>query len=91
MIFVFNPITLLLVYIAYTKATGKTKTVITYIGAIIDFVVNVTWFTVIFLDIPREFMLTQRVERLKTKLGYRGKLASLICKLLNHFEYGHCK
>jgi hypothetical protein len=90
MIYIFNPLALLLVYILYTKSSGIYKKVITVIGAVIDFVVNVTWFTVIFLDIPNECLLTERVERLKSRKGYRGKLANKICKLLNYFESNHC-
>lgn len=90
MIYIFNPLTLLLVYILYTKSSGIYKKIITIIGAIIDFVVNVTWFTLIFLDIPKEWLLTERVERLKQSSGYRAKLANLICKLLNYFEDNHC-
>ncbi len=90
MIYIFNPLTLLLIYILYTKSSGLYKKVITVIGAVIDFVVNMTWFSLIFLDIPQEWLLTQRVERLKDSKGYRQKLALLICQLLNHFEAGHC-
>jgi hypothetical protein len=90
MIYIFNPLTLLLVYILYTKSSGIYKKIITIIGAIIDFVVNVTWFSIIFLDVPKEWLLTERVERLKQSSGYRQRLASLLCKLLNYFEAGHC-
>jgi hypothetical protein len=90
MIYIFNPLALLLVYILYTKSSGVYKKVITVIGAVIDFVVNVTWFTVIFMDIPKEWLLTQRVARLKSTSGYRGKLANKICKLLNYYEPNHC-
>jgi hypothetical protein len=90
MIYIFNPITLLLIYILYTKTSGIYKKIITVIGAIIDFVVNVTWFSLIFLDMPKEWLLTERIERLKSKSGYRGKLANQLCKLLNHFEANHC-
>ncbi len=87
---IFNPITLLIVYIIYTKSTGIYKKAITVPGAIIDCVVNLVWFSLILWDVPKEWLLTQRVERLKHAFGYRQKLANLICKLLNYFEWGHC-
>lgn len=86
-----NPVTLLLVYILYTKSSGIYKKLITAIGAIIDCIVNLTWFSIIFLDMPKEWLLTQRVERLKNSSGYRQKLANQLCKLMNHFEWGHCQ
>lgn len=86
-----NPITLLLIYILYTKSSGVYKNVLTGFGAVLDVAVNFTWFSIVFLDIPKEWLLTQRVERLKTSFGYRQKLANQICKLLNYFEWGHCQ
>jgi hypothetical protein len=93
MIWIFNPITLLLVYIAYSKCSKGSVPyyIAVLIGVPIDFVVNVTWFSVIFWELPKEWLLTKRVSRLKVKDGYRGKLAGLICKLLNYFQPEHCK
>jgi len=98
-IVIFNPITLLLIYIAYTKSDGWLKKLLTLVGAIIDLVVNATWFTVLFWQLPpkltewkdlKNWLLTQRVASLKSAGGYRGWLANLICKLLNKFEADHC-
>lgn len=95
-----NPITLLILYIAYAwlyEARIKNRWLniayypVLIIGAAMDLVVNITWFTVIFLDRPREWLLTQRVERLKSHSGYRGWLAGRLCRLMNHFQAGHCK
>jgi hypothetical protein len=90
-LFVFNPVTLLVVYIAYTKTKGLLKTLITYIGAVIDLVVNQIWFTIIFWELTKDLLLTKRVSRLKTSDGWRGNLAKVLCSLLNHFEKDHCK
>ena len=87
MIYIFNPITLLIVFILYAKTQNK---VIMYIGAIIDLVVNVTWFTLIFMDVPKEYLLTKRIERLKQGIGWRATLAQLLCKLLNWVMPWHC-
>ncbi len=90
MIWLINPITLLIVYIIYTKSSGLFKKFITIIGGLLDIAVNISWFTLIFLDFPRELLLTQRIERLKSPVGYRGKLANMLCKLLNFFQENHC-
>lgn len=87
MIVIFNPLTLLIIFIIYAKTQNKA---VMYLGAIIDCVVNVTWFSLIFLELPKEFLLTKRVQRLKLELGWRGKLALLICKLLNLIMPKHC-
>jgi len=88
----FNPITLLLVYILYTKTpqTSLAYYPVMLVGVVIDAAVNITWFTVLFWDLPQEPLLTKRVKRLKSSSGYRGWLANAICKLLNHFEKDHC-
>jgi hypothetical protein len=88
MIYLLNPITLLIVFILYSRIPNKG---IMYFGAVLDFIVNVTWFTVIFLDIPKEYLLTKRIERLKHDLGWRGKLANMLCLLLNKIQPNHCK
>jgi hypothetical protein len=88
---VFNPLTLLIIYIAYTKTQGLLKKLITFIGAIIDLVVNQTWFTLIFWEFTKDYLLTKRVSRLKNTDGWRGNLAKVLCSLLNHFEKDHCK
>ena len=90
MIWLLNPITLLLVYIIYTKSSGVFLKVITLFGGVLDVIVNLSWFTVIFADLPKEWLLTERIERLKRDDGYRGWLANRLCKLLNYFEDGHC-
>lgn len=87
---VINPITLLLVYIIYTKSSGWFLKLITIIGAVLDMLVNITWGTVIFVDFPKEWLLTKRIERLKQSSGYRGWLANQLCKLLNYFQENHC-
>jgi len=91
MIWIINPIMLLLVYILYTKSSGIIKKLLTVFGGLLDVIVNITWFTVIFFERPQEWLLTQRVERLKRTKGYRRQLALIICKILNHYERNHCK
>jgi hypothetical protein len=88
MIYLFNPLTLLLVFYIYSKTQNK---VVMYVGATIDCVVNLTWFSLIFLDVPKEFLLTKRVERLKSSAGYRGKIAQILCALMNKILANHCQ
>ena len=88
---IFNPITLLLLYIGYAKTTGKLNSAFKYVGAIVDLIVNLTWFTVLFLDVPKELLLTNRIERLKANTGWRGAIAWKLCDLLNYFIKDHCK
>jgi len=90
MIWIINPVTLLLVYIIYTRSSGLFLKLVTVIGGLLDVAVNLTWFTLIFADIPQELLLTKRIERLKSSTGYRGWLANLLCKLLNYFQESHC-
>lgn len=78
-----NPITLLIIFICYAKTTGIVHSIFKYFGALLDFIVNVTWFTIIFWDIPKEWLLTKRIERLYFNTGYRGLLARLLAKLIN--------
>lgn len=92
MIYIFNPVTLLIIYIIYTLTPVESifYKPIMYIGAVIDLIVNLSYGTIIFMDLPKEWLLTKRVERLKKGIGYRANLANLICKLLNHFQPFHC-
>lgn len=90
---IFNPVTLLLLFYVYARLE---KTSVFYwpvlvIGAAVDLVVNQTWFAAIFFELPKEYLLTQRVERLKTSEGYRGKLANALCLVMNRIQPGHCK
>lgn len=91
LLYLFNPLTLLLLYIGYAKTTGGMNCAFKYVGAVVDLIVNLTWFTLMFLDIPKELLLTNRIERLKMNLGWRGKLALKLCDVLNYFIKDHCK
>ena len=57
----------------------------------VDALMNVSLFTVIFFDLPRELMVTQRLERYRTNPAYAGTFrnhaATLICtEALNPFD-----
>lgn len=57
------------------------------IGLLVDVVMNITLFSVLFADIPREWLVTTRLKRHINKSGYRGFLASFIChNLLSPFD-----
>lgn len=80
------------------KTISKTSLVLGYpilaIGAFIDLSMNVTLFSLIFLELPKEYMLTKRMQRyIATDTGWRFKLSSFICNnLLNAFDVSgrHC-
>ena len=91
LIILFNPITLLLLYIGYAKTTGRLNCAFKYVGAVVDLIVNLTWATVLFLDVPKELLLTNRIERLKSNRGWRGAVAWKLCDLLNYFIKDHCR
>lgn len=57
-------------------------------GVLLDFIVNMTIMTIIFFEIPKEWLVTKRLQRhIKANKDWRGKLAYLICHhLLNAFD-----
>ena len=63
-----------------------------------DILLNLTLFTVLMLDIPREWTITERMRRYKGECfgksgirGYRFQVADNLCKILNVFDKdGHC-
>ena len=91
LLYIFNPITLLSLYIIWARSSGIFKTFLTYIGGLIDVVVNATYGSLVFLELPKEWTLTKRTERLKADAGWRGALAWKLCDLLNYISPNHCK
>ena len=61
-----------------------------------DFLMQITLASVVFLDVPREFLVTQRLQRYRADaypVGIRKNMATWICtKLLNPFDITrhHC-
>lgn len=64
-----------------------------WIGFVLDFLVNVFFASIIFLEPPFELTVTERVARWKKEGGYRGDLARWMCaKILDPFQIGgHCR
>lgn len=70
------------------------------IGGLVDIVMNFTVFSLFFWEFPqlnpkpREFLLTQRLKRVKNSpIAWKNKLANIICKyILNPFttNHNHC-
>ncbi len=58
------------------------------IGLFIDFLLHVTLGSLIFFELPKEWLLTQRLSRLiKTDIGWRGDFALWVCEnLLDKFD-----
>lgn len=58
-----------------------------YIGILLDFIVNVTLFTCIFLELPSETLVTTRLQRHANSKGWRKTLAIWLGEaLLNDFD-----
>jgi succinate-acetate transporter protein len=83
-----------------SKRLGKISTALALpfvlLAVIVDFVANMTVATVLFLDLPREPLVTARLQRYLSTcdvLGWRYILAKLICNnLLDIFDPtgNHC-
>jgi len=62
------------------------------VALFLDVFFNIFIATILFLDLPREWTFTQRLERYKPDQSWRGRLARWICSnLLDPFQVGgHC-
>lgn len=57
------------------------------IGVLADFIYNVLVGSILFLEPPREWLLTTRLKRHLGKDGYKGNLARWVCRhLLDPFD-----
>ena len=64
------------------------------LAVFMDFIFNVFIATFIFMDLPDEYMFTQRLSRYKSEgAGWRTSVAKWLCfNLLDSFELGgHCR
>ncbi|SNT29145.1 hypothetical protein SAMN06265795_12254 [Noviherbaspirillum humi] len=68
---------------------------ILYLGLVIDFACNVMVASLLFLELPREWLVSARVSRhCRSGVGWRGTLGCWIChSLLDAFDPSgrHCK
>lgn len=55
------------------------------IGLVVDFIMNMTVFTLVFLERPQELLVTKRLQRHMKRSGWRYKLANHICNHLLNF------
>lgn len=53
-----------------------------FVGLVLDVAVNVVICTLVFLELPQEWLVTMRLSRLKKRNTWRGKLAGWLCKHL---------
>jgi hypothetical protein len=63
-------------------------------GLALDVSVNLTFCTVLFLELPKELLVTSRLSRLQKGTGWRAKVAGWICvNLLDALDPSgcHCK
>jgi hypothetical protein len=78
-----------------TKPAEFIGKIVLALGYLSDFLVNLVVCTVLFLELPREWVVTARVSRhKKSGTGYRQALATWVClNLLDPFDPSgcHCK
>lgn len=77
------------------ELTGMAKFngyILIIIGVTLDFLLNAIVGSLLFLEPPREWLLTDRLQRHKKKPDHwRFKIANYICgNLLNPFDPDHC-
>lgn len=54
-------------------------------GLVLDVLMNITIFSLAFFEIPREWLVTKRLQRHLKQTGWRFKLAKFICEGLLNF------
>jgi hypothetical protein len=66
--------------------------ILLFFGLLLDVAVNVLVGTVVFADLPREWLLTERLKRMKREGKWWQRMTAYwICEhLLNQFDEGHC-
>jgi hypothetical protein len=66
--------------------------ILLFFGLLLDVAANVIVGTALFMDIPREWLLTDRLKRMKREGKWWQKvIAYWVCEhLLNQFDAGHC-
>ena len=66
--------------------------ILLFFGLILDFLLNVTVASVLFHEPPKEWLLTERLKRMKREgNAYQRAVAYWICEhLLNQFDDVHC-
>lgn len=85
----FHAILLFSLFLLVVKRVGGKPLLL--IGALVDISFNWVWGTLLFMQIPRELFFSQRIIKNTALPCWRGKLAQLICNVLNHFLADHCK
>lgn len=57
------------------------------VGVLLDLLINITIFSVLFIELPRQLLVTSRLKSHIKEDGWRGSLARFICKnLLSPFD-----
>jgi len=63
------------------------------VGVLVDVLCNIFVATILFLELPQEWVVTKRLGRLIVDTGWRGSMARFICQnLLDRFDPSgkHC-
>lgn len=76
----------------FARAAGYS---VEYPGLVLDFLVNVIFMTILFVELPHEWLVTARLSRhIKAPSGWRKAIAAWFCStLLDKFDPSgcHCK
>ena len=60
---------------------------------VLDTLFNIIYGSILFLELPKEWVLTMRLRRhIKNGMGWRYRLSVFICEyLIEPWDVGHCK
>lgn len=100
-VYIFYGLYLIYVTLRVAKDNGKLEAMPIYakvvaysylvLAVILDFIFNLIIGSLIFLELPREFMFTDRCSRHMHEMGRRGRIARWFCNSwLNPFDENHC-
>lgn len=53
---------------------------ILWVGLALDVFVNIAFCTLLFIEVPREWLVTRRLSRLKRGDGWRQRIAAFMCE-----------
>lgn len=72
---------------ALTPAAKVVGYPILFVGLAFDVLFNLWWGSIMFVELPREWLFTDRVSRWNDDNGWRGTIAKWICsELLDPFD-----
>lgn len=90
-------IVIMLLYHRTNRTGAKIAKVLAVPFVVQDFLVNVFAVSLLFLELPQEYLVTARLQRWKripqehgNMKGVRRRFAWFMCDILNRYDPGHC-